>query len=186
MKVLNNGWLTGVRRIPSPNHDARPVGTEIDLLVIHNISLPPAEFGGTSIVQLFTNRLDCNAHPYYAQLIGVTVSSHFLIRRDGQIIQFVSCQKRAWHAGISTWQNRPRCNDFSLGIELEGTDELPFCDAQYRALSRLTLRLLRRYPLRHIAGHSDIAPQRKTDPGACFDWARYRNSLRKAEHNRQS
>jgi N-acetyl-anhydromuramoyl-L-alanine amidase len=177
MKVLENGWLTGVRRIASPNHDARPHGMATDLLVIHNISLPPNEFGGAGIVQLFTNTLDCSAHPYYAQLQGVKVSAHFLIRRDGQIIQFVSCQQRAWHAGVSSWKDRSRCNDFSLGIELEGTDFLPFSDAQYTALSRLTRCLRRTYPLRDIAGHSDIAPERKTDPGACFDWARYRAAL---------
>lgn len=177
MKVLKNGWLTGVRRIASPNHDARPHGVATELLVIHNISLPPNEFGGAGIVQLFTNRLDCSAHPYYAQLQDVKVSAHFLIRRDGQIIQFVSCQQRAWHAGVSSWKGRSRCNDFSLGIELEGTDFLPFSDTQYAALSRLTRCLRRTYPLRDIAGHSDIAPERKTDPGACFDWARYRATL---------
>ncbi|MDO8414328.1 MAG: 1,6-anhydro-N-acetylmuramyl-L-alanine amidase AmpD, partial [Gallionellaceae bacterium] len=125
MKINATGWLSGVRRIASPNYDARPPGTAIDLLVIHNISLPPGEFGGAAITRLFTNSLDTQAHPYYAQLAGVKVSAHFLIRREGEIIQFVSCRKRAWHAGVSSWQGRQACNDFSLGIELEGSDTVP-------------------------------------------------------------
>ena len=173
MKINDRGWLSGVCRIVSPNCDARPPGTTIDLLVIHNISLPPDEFGGSAIAQLFTNTLDTTAHPYYAQLEGVKVSAHFLIRREGEIIQFVPCRKRAWHAGVSIWQGRSACNDFSLGIELEGGDSVPFSDQQYAALVRLTRRLKRAYPIRHITGHADIAPGRKTDPGPCFDWARY-------------
>lgn len=173
MKIGANGWVSGLRRIASPNYDARPPGTRIDLLVIHNISLPPGEFGGQAIAQLFTNALDTDAHPYYAQLKGLKVSAHFLIRRSGEIIQFVPCGKRAWHAGASLWQGRSACNDFSLGVELEGSDDVPFTDRQYAALIRLTRRLKRTYPIRHIVGHSGIAPGRKTDPGSCFDWPRY-------------
>jgi AmpD protein len=177
VKVCANGWLSGVRRIASPNCDVRPPGTAIELLVIHNISLPPGEFGGAAIAQLFTNTLDTAAHPYYAQLEGMKVSAHFLIRRDGSIIQFVPCGKRAWHAGASSWQGRNACNDFSIGVELEGSDHVPFSDAQYVALVRLTRRLQRAYPIRAIAGHADIAPGRKTDPGPCFDWPRYLAAL---------
>lgn len=178
MKIDINGWLSGVRRIASPNYDHRASGSKIDLLVIHNISLPPDHFGGSEIEKFFTNRLDTDAHPYYAQLNGVKVSSHFLIRRDGGIVQFVACGQRAWHAGVSSWQERTRCNDFSIGIELEGSDYVPFTDRQYAALTRLTRRLQRAYPIRSIAGHADIAPLRKTDPGPCFDWPRYRASLK--------
>lgn len=177
MRIDQQGWVSGVRRIASPNHDQRPPGTSINLLVIHNISLPPEQFGGPEIADFFTNRLDIAAHPYFAQLEGVRVSAHFLIRRDGGIIQFVPCQRRAWHAGASSWQGRTRCNDFSVGIELEGSDHQPFADAQYAALARLSRRLLRAYPILSIAGHSDIAPERKTDPGPHFDWGRYRTLL---------
>lgn len=178
MKADAEGWFSGVRRIASPNCDRRAPGTAISLLVIHNISLPPGEFGGAAIEQLFTNTLDCSTHPYYERLRGLKVSAHFLIRRDGQLIQFVPCGKRAWHAGVSEWQGRTRCNDFSVGIELEGDDDTPFTPAQYATLTRLTRRLRRRYPLRDIAGHSDIAPSRKTDPGSHFDWDRYLSSLK--------
>ena len=178
MKVDANGWLSGVRKLASPNHDHRPTGIEVDLLVIHNISLPPDQFGGQGIQKFFSNTLDTTEHPYYAQLQGVRVSSHFLIRRDGGIIQFVPCLQRAWHAGVSGWQGRTRCNDFSIGIELEGSDFVPFTDEQYAALLRLTRLLQRTYPINSIAGHSDIAPGRKTDPGPYFDWARYRASLK--------
>ena len=173
MKVGTNGWLSGMRRLVSPNFDSRPSGTRINLLVIHNISLPPGEFGGQAVAQLFTNKLDTGAHSYYAQLKGVKVSAHFLIQRTGEIVQFVSCNKRAWHAGASVWQGRAACNDFSMGIELEGTDFLPFSDQQYAALIRLTRVLKRAYPVRDIVGHSDVAPGRKTDPGSAFDWPRY-------------
>lgn len=173
MKLGVTGWVSGVRKIASPNCDARSPGTAIELLVIHNISLPPGEFDGPAIVQLFTNTLDTGSHPYYAQLDGLRVSAHFLIRRDGTIIQFVPCSKRAWHAGVSSWQGRSACNDFSLGVELEGSDQTPFNDQQYTALIRLTRLLQRAYPLRAIVGHTDIAPGRKTDPGPCFDWPRY-------------
>jgi len=173
MRVNANGWLSGVRRIMSPNCDVRPPGTAIELLVIHNISLPPGEFGGEGVAQLFTNILNTDAHPYFKQLDGLKVSAHFLIRRDGSVIQFVSCGKRAWHAGVSSWQGRSACNDFSIGIELEGSDYVPFNDPQYTSLARLTRLLRRSYPIRAIVGHADIAPGRKTDPGACFDWPRY-------------
>lgn len=173
MKVGANGWVSGMRRLASPNCDVRPSGIAIDLLVIHNISLPPGEFGGRAVAKLFTNTLDTDAHPYYAQLKGVKVSAHFLIQRTGEIIQFVPCGKRAWHAGASVWHGRTACNDFSIGVELEGTDFLPFSDQQYAALIRLTRVLKRAFPIREIAGHSDIAPGRKTDPGQKFDWSRY-------------
>jgi len=178
MKIDANGWLSGVCKLVSPNFDHRTPGTKIDLLVIHNISLPPEQFHGSGILNFFTNRLDTDEHPYYAQLQGVKVSSHFLVRRDGAIVQFVSCRQRAWHAGVSSWQGRSRCNDFSIGIEMEGSDSVPFTDRQYAALTRLTRRLQRVYPIRSIAGHSDIAPGRKTDPGPHFDWPRYRKLTR--------
>ena len=173
MKIANNGWVSGLRKISSPNCDARPAGVAIDLLVIHNISLPPDQFGGKAITEFFTNTLDTTAHPYYEQIKGVKVSAHFLIQRNGLLIQFVPCPKRAWHAGASAWRERAACNDFSLGVELEGSDSTPFSDQQYAALVRLTRRLMRTYPIRDIVGHSDIAPQRKTDPGPFFDWTRY-------------
>jgi len=168
------GWACGVTRIASPNCDERPEGATVCLLVIHNISLPPGKFGGNGIVELFTNTLDPAAHPYYAQIAGLKVSAHFLVRRDGTIIQFVPIGKRAWHAGVSCWRERDRCNDFSIGIELEGADDQTFEDAQYAALASLTRALRARYAIEDIVGHSDIAPRRKTDPGPCFDWARFR------------
>jgi AmpD protein len=170
--------LPGVARyVPSPNCDERPAGRAVDLLVVHHISLPPGAFGGPGIVEFFTNRLDPAAHPYYATIAGAKVSAHFLIRRDGELIQFVSCAQRAWHAGESSWKGRRRCNDFSVGVELEGTGEVPFTDAQYARLAELTRALAVRYPIADIAGHSDIAPGRKTDPGSSFDWPRYRGML---------
>ncbi len=168
------GWLRSARRIDSPNFDLRPEGIAVELVVIHNISLPPGQFGGDGIVELFTNRLDPAEHPYYESIKDLRVSAHFLIRRDGEIIQFVSCNQRAWHAGLSNWQGRERCNDFSLGIELEGSDDTPFTEPQYTALDRLLTSLSASYPIAGIAGHSDIAPGRKTDPGPCFDWERVR------------
>ena len=175
--------LPGVTRyVPSPNCDARPAGCAIDLLVVHHISLPPGEFGGPGIIELFTNRLDPQAHPFYAAIAGNAVSAHFLVRRDGELTQFVPCARRAWHAGESSWKGRGRCNDFSIGVELEGTGEVPFTDAQYGRLAELTRALQARYPIADIAGHSDIAPGRKSDPGPSFDWARYRAMLKdKAE-----
>ncbi len=180
MKPDAGGWFSGVRRLPSPNFDRRPPRTAVTLLVIHSISLPPNEFGGSAIGQFFTNTLDCAAHPYYAQLRGVRVSSHFLVRRDGAVLQFVGCASRAWHAGVSQWRGRGRCNDFSIGIELEGCDTIPFAPQQYRALAGLARHLLRAYPIRDIAGHADIAPGRKTDPGPCFDWPRFVRETRRA------
>lgn len=171
------GWLPGARRVASPNFDARPHGMPVDLLVIHAISLPPERFGGPAIEQLFTNCLDPNADPYFATISTLRVSSHFLVRRDGELVQFVSCDARAWHAGVSSWNGRQRCNDFSIGVELEGSDTQPFTPAQYRRLVALTRVLRKRYPLSDITGHSDIAPGRKTDPGPCFDWSRFRRQL---------
>lgn len=176
MRIDAQGLLVGGKYIPSPNCDDRPPGA-IELLVIHNISLPPGEFGGDGVQRLFTNTLDAFAHPYYQTIAGLKVSAHFFVRRDGQIIQFVSCLKRAWHAGESRWQGRSRCNDFSIGIELEGTDTVPFTGLQYDALGHLAMALRKAYPIRGIAGHSDIAPQRKTDPGPCFDWVRHLSGL---------
>lgn len=173
MNIDATGWVEGIAQLPSPNVDARPDGIAIDLLVIHAISLPPDEFGGDGVAQLFTNNLDCAAHPYYDNLRGLRVSAHFFIRRDGEIIQFASCLQRAWHAGLSTWQGRSRCNDFSIGVELEGGDFVPFTPSQYQMLHELTLALRQCYPLRGIAGHQHIAPQRKTDPGVHFDWKGY-------------
>lgn len=165
------GWLRGVKRIVSPNHDARPEGERISLVVIHAISLPPDCFGGPGVVELFTNSLDPAVDPYYASIHHLRVSAHFFIRRDGELIQFVPTEARAWHAGVSVWRGRERCNDFSLGIELEGCDSKPFEAVQYEVLNRLLKRLSRRYPGIEIAGHSHIAPGRKTDPGPCFDWS---------------
>lgn len=157
---------------PSPNQDARPPGCAPTLVVIHNISLPPGEFGGEGVIRLFTNRLDAAEHPYYAAIHDLRVSSHFFIRRDGRLIQFVPCSRRAWHAGVSRWEGRARCNDFSIGIELEGCDDQPFEPAQYAVLNRLLQGLYQAYPVEAVTGHSDIAPGRKTDPGPCFDWQR--------------
>ena len=177
MHIGPDGLLQDARHALSPNCDERPAGCAVELLVIHNISLPPGEFGGPGIVELFTNCLDPGAHPYYREIAGRKVSAHFLIRRDGELIQFVPCEKRAWHAGVSSWRGRDRCNDFSIGIELEGTDATPFEDVQYARLVELTHALEARYPIVDRVGHSDIAPGRKTDPGLCFDWARYRSLL---------
>ncbi|MGG1946109.1 1,6-anhydro-N-acetylmuramyl-L-alanine amidase AmpD [Trinickia sp. NRRL B-1857] len=167
------GWVRGARVLASPNFEARPLGAVPTLLVIHNISLPPGEFGGAAIADLFLNRLDCDAHPYFDQhLRGLRVSSHFVIRRDGALEQFVSCEERAWHAGVSNFFGRERCNDFSIGIELEGADASPFEASQYATLAALVTALVARYPIDALAGHSDIAPGRKTDPGPHFEWVR--------------
>ena len=179
------GVATGVTQIASPNCDDRPDARDIVLIVVHGISLPPGEYGGDGIAELFTNRLDPAAHPYYATIAPLRVSAHFLIRRDGALVQFVPCARRAWHAGESSWRGRTRCNDFSIGVELEGTDARSYTAAQYRSLGRLARALARRYPIVDIVGHSDIAPERKTDPGAAFDWPRFarrvgRRSLRQA------
>lgn len=171
------GWLSGARRCPSPNCDERPDGADIDLLVIHGISLPPGQFGGPWIEALFTNRLDPAAHPYFAEIHQLRVSAHLLIRRDGGLLQFVPTVLRAWHAGQSCFAGRERCNDFSIGIELEGVDDAPYASAQYERLAEVTAVLRNAYPgvtPDRIVGHSDIAPGRKTDPGPAFDWAQYR------------
>ena len=167
-----DGWLNGVRRIESPNYDDRPAGVTASLLVVHAISLPPAQFGGDDIVRLFTNTLQPQRHPYFEKIADLRVSSHFLIKRDGETIQFVSCHKRAWHAGVSSWRGRERCNDYSIGIELEGCDELPFEDAQYIRLVDLGRLLKTCLPIVECVGHADVSPGRKTDPGQCFDWSR--------------
>ena len=164
------GWLHGVRRVDSPNCDARPEGECVSLIVVHAISLPPGEFGSGDIEALFTNRLDARAHPFFATISGLRVSAHFLIRRDGELIQFVACHRRAWHAGVSSWQGRERCNDFSLGIELEGCDAMPFTAPQYARLDALLHVLCGEFPIAAIVGHCDVAPGRKTDPGPGFDW----------------
>jgi len=177
VRIDRQGWLDAARIVASPNADERPPGMQVELLVIHSISLPPREFGGHGIIELFTNRLDPAEHPYYREIAGLKVSSHFLIRRDGEVIQFVPCGRRAWHAGVSSWRGRECCNDFSIGIELEGTEDLPFEDAQYERLAVLTRALAMRYPIGGSAGHSEIAPGRKSDPGPCFDWKRYRQML---------
>jgi N-acetyl-anhydromuramoyl-L-alanine amidase len=184
--VSGDGRIAGARYVASPNCDDRPPDCAVELLVIHHISLPPGKFGGPGIVQLFTNALDTAAHPHFETLAGTRVSAHFLIRRDGKLLQFVPCAKRAWHAGESSWKGRSRCNDFSIGIELEGTGEEPFAPSQYRRLAALTRALQARYPIRDIVGHSDIAPGRKTDPGPSFDWARYRRLLRTAAPRRMA
>ena len=150
----------------------------VDLLVLHSISLPPGEYGGDAIERLFTNRLDWQAHPYYAAIRGLRVSAHFLVRRDGRMLQFVSCDQRAWHAGASVWRARENCNHYSIGIELEGLEGGPFDDAQYAALARLLRALALRYPIAEVVGHEDVAPGRKADPGAGFDWERLRRQLR--------
>lgn len=172
-----DGWCIGAVHTPSPNFDMRAEGMPIDLLVIHNISLPPGEFGGPYIADLFTNQLDCDIHPYFDQLRTLRVSAHFLIRRDGEVIQFVSANDRAWHAGVSNFCGRERCNDFSIGIELEGTDFQAFEPAQYASLAELAAALCTRYPLANVTGHEHIAPGRKTDPGPFFDWGLFRKSL---------
>jgi N-acetyl-anhydromuramoyl-L-alanine amidase len=168
------GWLASATRLPSPNFEARPRDTVPTLIVVHNISLPPDDFTTDSIAAFFCNRLDHDAHPYFDRLRGMRVSAHFVIRRSGEVQQFVSCDDRAWHAGASSFRGRESCNDFSIGIELEGSDRLPFETAQYDALGALVRLLVQRYPIDALAGHSDIAPGRKTDPGPHFDWPRLR------------
>lgn len=174
-------WQSNCRIVSSPNRDARPEGLPIDLIVIHSISLPPGVYGGEGIEQLFTNRLNAEAHPYYAHIAGLKVSSHFLIRRDGELVQFVPVSERAWHAGVSNWQERDRCNDFSIGVELEGDDDTPFAAAQYERLQALLLSLVTSYPVRAITSHSHIAPGRKTDPGSCFDWEKVQKTCPQLE-----
>jgi N-acetyl-anhydromuramoyl-L-alanine amidase len=177
MKLDAAGWLAGCRRVESPNQDERPEGAEPSLLLVHSISLPPGQYGGDAIERLFTNRLDPNAHPYFRDIAALEVSAHFLVRRDGRLVQFVPVWRRAWHAGASCWRGRSRCNDFSIGIELEGIDTASFEDAQYDSLARLARALRGALPLRQGAAHSDVAPGRKTDPGAGFAWARFLAAL---------
>ncbi|MFV3403698.1 MULTISPECIES: 1,6-anhydro-N-acetylmuramyl-L-alanine amidase AmpD [Pseudomonas] len=178
------GWFSGVTRCPSPNFNTRPEGEAISLLVIHNISLPPACFGTGKVQQFFQNRLDPSEHPYFEGISQLTVSAHLFVERDGAVTQFVSLLDRAWHAGVSRFEGREGCNDFSIGIELEGTDELPYTDAQYATLAHLTGQIRQAWPaidLARIQGHSDIAPGRKTDPGPAFDWPRYRAAVQSNE-----
>ena len=171
LTIDSSGWVAqGARCCASPNFDARPDGAVVSLVVVHAISLPPEHFGGRGVEQLFTNRLDGAEHPYYAEIAGLRVSAHFFIRRDGELIQFVSTEDRAWHAGASIWCGRERCNDFSVGVELEGSDNQPFEPVQYERLRELIGALRERYPVEDVVGHSDIAPGRKTDPGPFFDW----------------
>jgi AmpD protein len=180
LSVDRAGLVRAALQLPSPNCDERPDGIAVTLIIVHGISLPPGQFGGPGIIELFTNRLDPAADPYYRRIAELKVSSHFLIRRDGALVQFVPCGMRAWHAGESSWRGRDGCNDFSIGIELEGTDDSPYEAAQYSTLSRLSRALSRRYGITDVAGHSDVAPGRKTDPGEGFDWARYRRMTRLA------
>jgi AmpD protein len=171
------GWYRFARRLDSANFGPRPDGAHIDLIVLHSISLPPGEYGGDAVQQLFTNELDWNAHPYYKSIEALEVSSHFYIRRDGQLWQFVDCDHRAWHAGASSWRGRDNCNDYSIGIELEGLEGQTFEPAQYETLADVCAALGQRYPIEHVAGHEHIAPGRKFDPGAGFDWALLRRQL---------
>jgi AmpD protein len=175
-----DGWCLEAIRYDSPNFDARPAGVEVELLVIHNISLPAGRFGGPHIADLFTNRVDFAVDPSFADLRGLKVSAHFLVRRDGRVLQFVSCNARAWHAGVSNFGGRDQCNDFSVGIEVEGSDHVAFSPAQYQSLGVLSAALGSRYPLIAVAGHEHIAPGRKTDPGPCFNWENLAESIRKS------
>ncbi|MCL2657297.1 MAG: 1,6-anhydro-N-acetylmuramyl-L-alanine amidase AmpD [Betaproteobacteria bacterium] len=176
-ELQGDGLLAGTAFLASPNCDERPAGTVVRLLVVHAISLPPETFGGSGVEQLFTNRLDPAAHLYYADIHQLRVSAHFFIRRDGTLIQFVPTHLRAWHAGVSNWRGYARCNDFSLGIELEGSDHQAFTAAQYLRLAALIQRLAQHYPVEDVVGHSDIAPGRKTDPGPFFEWPHLRGLL---------
>ena len=181
MRIDSNGMIHIARQVASPNFDARPIGdnisAEISMIVIHNISLPPNHYGGNGIIELFTNTLNPDEHAYYAEIYTRKVSSHFLIRRDGELVQFVSCLQRAWHAGVSSWLGRERCNDYSVGIELEGSDFEAFEPEQYITLQQLIKTLKQTYPIQHIVAHSDIAPDRKTDPGPYFDWTQIKQNI---------
>jgi N-acetyl-anhydromuramoyl-L-alanine amidase len=170
--VWRDGWWAHAKRVCSPNFGPRPDGERITLAVVHSISLPPGEYGGDAVQRLFTNTLDAGTHPYYAQLKDLQVSAHFFVRRDGRVLQFVSCEQRAWHAGASRWRGRDNCNDWSIGIELEGLEDHAFERAQYRSLIRLLRAAGARYPLAEVVGHEDVAPGRKRDPGARFEWRR--------------
>ncbi len=180
LSISHDGWLTPAEICASPNFNDRPAGSEISLLVIHNISLPPGQFGGRQVHEFFTNCLDCDSHPDLSDLRDLQVSSHLLIDRNGQLTQFVPFTKRAWHAGVSCFEGVENCNDFSIGIELEGTDHTPYTECQYAALARVTITLMANYPVltpARIVGHSDIASGRKTDPGPVFDWHNYKKRL---------
>ncbi|MCG3200245.1 MAG: 1,6-anhydro-N-acetylmuramyl-L-alanine amidase AmpD [Gammaproteobacteria bacterium] len=175
-----SGWVFGARHVPSPNHDDRPVGTSVNLLVIHGISLPPGRFGGDCVERFFTNALPPGEHPFFREIASMHVSAHLFLRRDGALLQFVSLHKRAWHAGVSSFLGRERCNDYSIGIELEGTDTVAYTARQYRRLATVGRLLMRHYPAitpDRMVGHSDVAPGRKTDPGPAFDWQRFRAAL---------
>ena len=177
-QVWSEGWWAHARWRPSPNFGPRPAGAELTLAVVHAISLPPGVYRGDAVERLFTNRLDWDAHPYYQGIRGLEVSAHFFVRRCGRVLQFVSCEQRAWHAGRSAWRGRENCNDWSVGIELEGLEGQPFEPAQYRQLARLLRALSRRHPLNEVVGHEDVAPGRKADPGPGFSWAVLRRALR--------
>lgn len=185
----DSGWLQGVRHCYSPNYDARPADTKVDLLVVHSISLPPGKFGTGAVDAFFCNALDCSRHPYFEQLLGLRVSAHFFIDRCGELTQFVSTQQRAWHAGVSKYCGRERCNDFSIGVELEGEDDRPYTQSQYKRLAELSLDIMNNHPAvrpDRIVGHSDIAPGRKTDPGEAFEWAYFNSLLSKRLQGRTS
>lgn len=177
MKLGAHGRVAPCRYVESPNHDERPGGGQPSLVVVHSISLPPGQYGGDAVERFFCNRLDPAAHPYFRDIADLRVSAHFFVRRDGELVQFVPVTRRAWHAGASGWRARARCNDFSIGIELEGLDDGAFADAQYARLAELLRCLRRALPLRAIAAHSDVAPMRKTDPGPGFDWLRALHAL---------
>ena len=172
-----DGWYRFARKLASPNFGKRPQDAQIDLIIIHSISLPPGQFGGDEVQQLFTNTLDWNAHPYFDTIRGMEVSAHFYVRRNGDLWQFVSCDDRAWHAGKSSFQGRDNCNDYSIGIELEGLEGETFEDAQYDSLIGLCAALQQRYPIIHVTGHEHVAAGRKADPGAGFDWLQLRRAL---------
>jgi AmpD protein len=173
--LWQGGWYRFAKRLPSPNFGARPGGAQIDLIVLHSISLPPGHYGGGEVQQLFTNQLDWDAHPYFQQIRGMEVSAHFYVRRNGELWQFVSCEARAWHAGASSWRGRENCNDDSIGIELEGLEGETFEDAQYETLAGLCPAIAQHYAIRFVAGHEHIAPGRKIDPGTGFAWRRLQN-----------
>ena len=180
------GLIRPATQCPSPNQDERPEGTEPELVIIHGISLPPGEFGGPYIESLFTNCLDCTAHPYFTEIEGMQVSSHLLVRRDGELVQYVPLNLRAWHAGLSQFRGRSCCNDYSIGIELEGTDDTPYTDEQYKQLVAVIQAIIATYPkisARRIAGHCDVTPGRKTDPGPAFNWLRLYDGLRSNDEN---
>jgi AmpD protein len=180
MELREDGLLAGATYVPSPNCDDRPPGVAVTLLVLHSISLPPGEYGGDAVERFFTNRLDPSDHPYYRAIAPLRVSAHFFLRRGGELLQFVPLQRRAWHAGASVWRGRSGCNDFSVGVELEGTEASAFSEAQYPRLATLARALRAVLPIRDVAAHSDVAPQRKADPGARFDWPRFLAELARA------